>query len=210
MKTLLSAVALLAFIGLLFFGCADEQMQPVQSSSGTLQKQSNGQGAGILRYEEENAYGFIDEDAHLLLVLGINNPSDFCSGIGGMDIFKVKDILLPNADPELRREIMQINCGDVTAIIWQSDEWPADFCDFILNTNPLAIGSANFRYRDNDFWAWWQNNPNANAFGYRANGTMDGPNGEKYNLNFFYKITWDGVATNYMENLNTHLVLRGN
>ena len=42
MKSLLSAFALLIFIGMLFIGCSDKTNQPVESSNITLQKESNG------------------------------------------------------------------------------------------------------------------------------------------------------------------------
>ena len=132
-----------------------------------------GSGAGILRYEAENAYGFIDVDAHLMLVIGINDFSGYCTAGSGMEIFAFKELLLPNADPELRRLIMQITARDVTAVIWQADAWPEDFCDFALNNQPLAVGTANFKYTDNDFNAWWQERPNRNPFGYKANGSVE-------------------------------------
>ncbi|HSW56539.1 MAG TPA: hypothetical protein VLH59_15765 [Ignavibacteriaceae bacterium] len=210
MKTLLSAAALLVFIGLLFFGCSDKTNQPVESSNGTLQKEGSGEGAGILRYEAENAYGFIDVDAHLLLVLGINDFPDFCSGGGGMEWFKFKELLLPNTDPELRRLIMQITARDVTAVIWQADSWPEDFCDFALNNQPLATGTANFKYTDNDFYAWWQEHPNRNPFGYKANGSLESLTGQKYNFNFFDRIIWDWDGSKFMENIKIHLIPKGN
>jgi hypothetical protein len=210
MKTLLSAIALLVFVGLLVVGCSDKTNQPVESSNITLQKEGNGEGAGILRYEAENAYGFIDVDAHLMLVLGINDFPAFCSDEGGMDWFKFKELLLPNADPELRRLIMQITARDVTATIWQADSWPEDFCDFVLNNQPLALGTANFKYTDNDFNAWWQEHPNRNPFGYKANGSVESQNGQNYNFNFFDRIIWDWDGSKFMENVKIHLVPKGN
>ena len=210
MKTLLSAIAFLAFIGILFLGCSDKTTQPVESSNLTLQKVGNGEGAGIVRYEQENAFGFIDYDEHLIIVLGINDMQNFCNGTGGMDIFKFKELLLPNADPELRRMVMSIKAFDVTASVYQADEWPEYFCDFTLSHQPIAVGPANFNYTDNDVNAWWQDNPNANAFGYKANGSLVGPTGQRYNFNFFYRVAWDGVETIYVENVNIHLVPRGN
>lgn len=210
MKTFLSALALLAFVGLLVIGCSEKTTQPVESSNLTLQKVGNGEGAGILRYEAENAYGFIDLDEHLILILGINDVQNFCNGTGGMDIFKFKELLLPNANPDIRRLIMQINARDVSALVYQADEWPADFCAFILSNNPLAVGTANFKYTDNDFNAWWQEHPNRNPFGYKANGSITGPNGQEYNLNFFDRIIWDWDGSKFMENIKINLIPNGN
>ncbi len=210
MKTLLSTIALLAFIGILFLSCSDKTTQPVESSNLTFQKVGNGEGAGILRYELENAYGFIDYDEHLILVLGLNDVQNFCNGTGGMDVFKFKELLLPNVDPELRRLMMQIKAGDITALIYQADEWPEYFCDFALNNEPIAVGSANFMYTDNDFNAWWQEHPNRNPFGYKANGSLIGPNGQEYNFNFFDRVIWDWDGSKFTENVRIHLVPKGN
>jgi len=210
MKAILSAFVLLTFIGLFYIGCSDKSTTSVESNDVTLQKESSGSGAGILRYEAENAYGFIDTEAQLMLVLGINDFPAFCSDGGGMDWFKFKELLLPNADPELRRLIMQITAKDVTAIIWQTDTWPEDFCDFVLNNQPLAMGTANFKYTDNDFYAWWQGNHNSNPFGYKANGSLESLNGQEYNLNFFDRVNWDGIGLRFKENVKIHLVPKGN
>jgi len=210
MKSIFSAVALLTFVGLVLIGCADKSTQPVESSSVSFQKETSGLGAGILRYEAENAFGFIDVDAQLMLVLGINDFSNFCAVGGGMDIFKFKELLLPNADPELRRLIMQITARNVTAVIWQTDAWPEDFCDFVLNNNPLAVGTANFKYTDNDFNAWWQEHPNSNPFGYKANGSLQSQSGQRYNFNFFDRIIWDWDGSKFRENVKIHLVPNGN
>jgi len=210
MKSLLSVFALFVIVGLLIIECSDKSTQPVEFTSGTLQKESNGSGAGILRYEAENAYGFIDVDAHLMLVIGINDFTGYCTEGSGMEIFSFKELLLPNADPELRRLIMQITARDVTAVVWQADAWPEDFCDFAINNQPLAVGTANFKYTDNDFNAWWQEHPNSNPFGYKANGTLVDQSGQQYNFNFFDRIIWDWDGSKYKENVKIHLVSKGN
>lgn len=210
MKRLISAIVLLVFIELIFIGCSDTLTPPDQSSQSFLQKEGNGEGAGILRYEAENYYIFLDFEAQLLLFIGVNDVLETCNGTGGFDIMKFKELLLPNADPELRRLIMQINCGDAAAIVWQASDWPANLCDFALSTEPLAIGTVNFRYTDNDFNAWWQEHPNSNPFGYKANGSLVGLNGEEYNLNFIDRINWDWETTKWIENFKIHLIPRGN
>ena len=210
MKTFLSALALLAFVGLLVIGCSEKTTQPVESSNLTLQKVGNGEGAGILRYEAETYFTFWD--GQLLLIIGCNDLSLACSGGNGYDLFKFKELLLPNSDPELRRLIMQVKVGDATAIVWHMESWPADndLCPFVLNNEPIAIGTANFNYTDNDYNAWWQEHPNRNPFGYKANGSLVGPNGQEYNLNFFDRIIWDWDGSKFMENIKINLIPNGN
>jgi len=210
MKKLLCSFSLVTFVGLLLIGCSDKTVTPVESSAGSLQKENSGSGSAILRYESEGAYGFYDEDTHLLLAIGINDPSSFCSGGGGMDWFEVKELLLPNADPELRRLVLQIRANDVTAIIWQADFPPEDFCAFMLDNEPLASGMVNFMYSDNDCWSVLQGNLNSNAFGYKAQGSLESTGGQSYNLNFFDHITWDWDRTWIRENVKIQLVPNGN
>jgi hypothetical protein len=210
MKTLISVIALLVFFGLLFIGCSEKTAQPVETSTVSLQKESSIEGAGITRYEAESYYTFWD--GQLLLIIGCNDLSLACSGGGGYDLFKFKELLLPNVDPELRRLIMQINAGDATTIVWYMESWPEDndLCPFVLNNEPIAIGTANFNYTDNDFYAWWQGHPNSNPYGYKANGSLVGSNGQEYNLNLVDRIIWDWDGSKFREHGKILLVPKGN
>lgn len=208
MKRLLCTIVLLFSVGLLFFACSDKSTQPVESSKGTLQNIGNGEGAGIT-YETKNAYGFIDVDENLILVLVCDDIHALCSNHGGMEWVKFKELLLPTSDPELRRLIMQITACDVNAIVWKADTWPEDFCDFALNNQPFAVGTANFKYTDNDYCAWWQEHPNRKPFGYEASGSVESLTGQKYNFNFFDRIIWDCDGSKFTEDVKINLVPKG-
>jgi hypothetical protein len=195
MKTFLGVCFLVAFIGLLIIGCSDKSTSPVQTTgvndNPVVLQKDTGPGAWIYRYEGSWYYVFFDEEAGLILTLGLNDIEKNCAGEGGYDVINVKDLYLPNADPDLRRIITQEK-ADVTAIVWQADAFPGwDFwCDFILNNEPFARGIVNYSYKDNDYFAWAQDNSNTNSFGYKANGTLKG-NGKVYKLNFNYRFIWD-------------------
>ena len=199
MKKLFSVFALITFFGLLITGCSDKPIAPVETNETTsntvsLQKDS-GPGAWIIRYEADYwFYFFYDEDAGLALTLGINDISKFCNYEGGFDMDNVKELYLPNADPNLRRMIDFEKAHDYTAMIWQTETDPSsgNLHDFICGHNPMATGLAHFTATDNDFYAWAQDHHNADSFGFKANGTLEGQDGELYKLNFVLRFVHHG------------------
>ena len=199
MNKLFCVFALITFSGLLITGCSDKPITPVEanetnSSAVSLQKDS-GPGAWIIRYEADYwFYFFYDEDAGLALTLGINDISKFCNYEGGFDMDNVKELYLPNADPNLRRMIDLEKAHDYTAMIWQTETDPSsgNLHDFICGHNPMATGLAHFTATDNDFYAWAQDHHNADSFGFKANGTLEGQDGELYKLNFVLRFVHHG------------------
>lgn len=218
MKTFYAFV-LLIFIGLLFMGCSDKSIAPVETvgandNAVVLQKET-GPGAWIIKYDYNGAFWFTDEEAGLVLTLGLNDPWTFCTDFVG-ETFSFRDLFLPNADPELRRILERMKEKDITAKVWQVDPWPTDyenFCTFfgpITPFEPMASGTASFSYRDNDLLSWAQPNNNSNAFGYKANGTLYSLSGQKYKLNLIYNIIWDGdEGANYHEVFKLQLTPTG-
>lgn len=195
MKTFYAFV-LLTFIGLLYIGCSDKSISPIETTGVNdnpvnLQKVT-GPGAWIIRHQETGWFSsYYDENSGLLLTLGLQDNSLGCDGI--TDIYDIKDLYLPNADPNLRRLIAKQK-SNLAAMVWQVTPCPcgSGLCDFIANNEPTAIGVVNFRYNDNDYLAWMQGNNNSNAFITKANGTIEGQDGTFYNLNFMDKVMWDG------------------
>ncbi len=197
MKTFFSFLVLVTFLALLMIGCTDKSVQPSASSSvnkqTTLQKDNTGNGAWLYRYETEIAYMFSDEASKNVILIGFTDPKALCTG-GDYEIFPVKDIYLPNTDPDLRRLIEQVKNKDVSIYVFHIDPWTQDWCEFLSTTgDTLCWGTGKFAYQDNDVYAWFQENPNVNSFGYKANATLYNKDGQKYMLNFVYKTVWDGV-----------------
>lgn len=201
MKKLFLVFALITFFGLLITGCSDKSKAPVETNETTsnvvsLHKDS-GPGAWIIRYEADYwFYFFYDEDAGLALTLGINDISKFCNDEGGFDIDYVKELYLPNADPNLRRMIDLEKAHDYTAMIWQTNSAPDpnNLGNLICEQQPMASGPVKFLARDNDWYAWIQDNKNSDSYGFKANGTLESQEGKFYNLNFVYHFMWDGKS----------------
>jgi hypothetical protein len=200
MKTFYAFV-ILTFIGLLFIGCSDKSIAPVETTgennnNAVLQKVDE-HGAMIIRHDEEMWWGFIDEQAGLMLILGVNDIENACAGTGGLDIINIKDIYLPNTDPDLRRLVALQKGKDFDAMVWETNAWPEDLCGFLDSELPLATGTANLIYTDNDFFAYLYNHSNTNSFGNKANGTLFDQSGQKYKLNLVYRIIWDNIEYNH-------------
>lgn len=207
MKTILSICFLATFIGLVLIGCTDKSITPIETAGVNdnpviLQKGSSESGAWIMRYERNTAAWYYDQESGLVLVIGLTDPWLRCSQGGQLETFEYKLIFLPNADPDLRRLIYKREAEELTAYIWKPVPWPesfSTFCNFLaVAGEPYAIGTVKYLNIDNDYYAYDQDNPNANSFGEKINGTLYGADGQKYKLNMVYRGVWDG------ENLDTY------
>ena len=132
-------------------------------------------------------FGFFDADAGLALVLGMNDLATFCAGGMATDMMSFQEVILPG-DPGLRRWVRQMKGDNVGAIVWSPPSWPFPICAY----DPLAVGTANVVRTDNDVFAGSQDNNNSNAYGFKANGTLVGTDGQVYRLNFVFRAVWDG------------------
>jgi hypothetical protein len=198
MKTLSLALLLMWSVAFVLLGCSDNPGPVVaatphgENTTVSLMKTS-GSGAWVFKYGMYNGYSFLDANTGWMLVLGVNDLSSLCSSGGGLDWFTLNDIYLPNADPDLRRNVYQLKGDGITAIAWRANSWPDDFCSFVATNPPAATGTANFIVTDNDFYAPSQDNKNSNAWGRKADGRLIAPDGQVYQLNFVYRIMWDGA-----------------
>ena len=196
MKRFNYTIILVAVIGLAFAGCIDKVQSPTAADDNTLPSLSKttGPGAWVFKYDQTDAGFFYDPDTKLLLVIGINNIPAFLAGTGGVDVFNFTDIFLPKNDPN-RRDIRKARGSSVAALVYQSDTLPSlgDVLEFLQNGTPVASGNVRYRYNNNDFYAYTQDNKNHNSYGWKVNGTLKG--GDKiYKLNFVYRAVWDGVS----------------
>ena len=192
MKALSFALLLMACVAFVLAGCSDNPgsagvSTPSDENTTVSLGKYPGPGAWVSKYGAEYYAYFTDENTGWLVLFGVNDLSSACAGIGGLDWFTLNDIYLPNADPTLRRNVYQLFGHDVTAMAWHSIN--ANMCE----DPPEAVGTANFINTDNDYYAPDQDNRNANAWGYKATGTLTGPDGQVYKLNLVYRISWDGV-----------------
>lgn len=96
------------------------------------------------------------------------------------------------------RVIEKIHGEEIPTTVWPFavEDWndPEYYCPLFLNNDPLATGTARFRFTDNDFNAPdYQDNKNVNAFGFTSEGWLYGPDGELMRFNSVYRGVWDGV-----------------
>jgi hypothetical protein len=193
MKAVPFGLLVVACLALVVTGCTDNSASIVAPANisdnpATPLMKSPESGALILRQEAKLYLTFFDATSGLRLLLGVSDLSSFCSGVSGFDTWSFKDIFLPNADAEPRRMLRHMTGDNVGAIVWNPDHWP-NICGYV----PLAAGTANVVRTDNDFFAGSQDNDNSNAYGFKAHGTLVGPAGQVYQLNFVLRGIWDGV-----------------
>jgi hypothetical protein len=146
-------------------------------------------GAFVDKYEGEWFFTFVDQDAELRLLLGVD-VSDCSNGNYQIDEMDFLDVYLPSADPnEFERLVAKTRGHNVYAQVWEwPDPPPANNCDYYSNNEPIATGTANVTHTDNDlyFMAPYK----ANAWGWNANGRLEDTNGQVYRLHLLYRAVW--------------------
>ena len=217
MKTMSCALLLFAMFAFVLLGCSDNSA-PVESSTSatdnpptSLMKTSESGGATIITGEALGAYSFLDWETGLYLTLGINDLTKFCERTPPyLDEYSFRQIYLPNADPELQRVIQRVVGTDVTAMVFQVVPGSAtNTRGYICGKVPLMVGTATLVRKDNDTFD--QDVPPVKTFGYKANGTLVAPDGQKYMLNFvWYIVCHDGDIANAKENFKLQLTPTGN
>ena len=124
-------------------------------------------------------FGFFDfdTDAGLSIVLGFD-PYIECTVGASFDVMSYADKILQGG---LR--VNTLEKGEVFASVWPfTDSFD---CGFFTTATRLADGLARYSYHDNDLFGWefCEEKNNINSFGYKANGTLYSPFGEKKRLN---------------------------
>jgi hypothetical protein len=219
MKILSVALLLMALLAFVLMGCSDSSGPNVAPPSTgdkvatSLMKTSDEPGAWIIRDRNETyRMWFIDPEAGLVLVVGINDYAAFCATRrDGMDGVDVKQLFLPNADPELRRKLQQVKASDFSAQVWALNHWAGNPCSSWNSIYPpIAMGTVNYITTDNDALANTQDNPNRRSFGYKATGTLYGPDGQVFHLTFFSRIVYDPDGTFFNQAAKIQLTSVGN
>jgi hypothetical protein len=216
MKILSLALLLMASMAFVLLGCSDNSAPIVAPTStggnpATSLMKASGSGAWVIRsITYDYWYGFLDANSGLVISLGINDYPALCTGDGGTNAFNLKDAFLPNADPDLRRIVEKVKAGDVAVYVWDANLWQGHFCWLYRDFTPIAVGTAHLVNTDNDLIAYLQDNKNSNAFGVKAEGTLNSPNGQiHYKLNFLYRFVWDPDGTKYNETFKIQLTPTG-
>lgn len=179
-------------LSIVFLSCSEKipsaPLETDEQAASVLMKE----GTEIFRYSSENWFSIIDWDAGLRVHFGFPDMNICASDL---EIFDFKDKILPNNDPEAWDRIMTLVKGKgVTAHV---REYPPDYnvyptnCDYYAAVPPIASGTVNLMYKDNDVNAWARD-ANTNVFSLKAQGKLYGPDGQKYNLNASYKAIFKG------------------
>jgi len=199
MKALSALLLLTACMAFVLVGCSDNSGPVVTPTSSAEQLvpllgKTEGPGAWVYTYGIKTFAFFLDPNSGWFLLLGVNDGSDLCTGADGLDMFSISEISLPNADAiEFRRSILKFGGRDLTAMAWRRISPPGPLCAFLQANPPDATGIAKFMFNNNDYYADVQDNPNSNAWGAKANGTLKAPDGQVYQVNLLLRVSWDGA-----------------
>ena len=220
MKHLFSYLFSLLLLGSIFIGCSDQQAPTAGTDNNepVLMKPGGGGGAFVEKYQGEAYFTFIDPDAELKLLLGVD-VSD-CPDGNQIDVLDFMDVWLPNSTwEEVERLVAKTRAHNVYAQVW---EWtfgigpaPGGNCNYYSTHTPIATGTANLRNTDNDVLAglrWWLGldpENNANAFGWKANGTLMGQDDQVFKLNFVWRGVWHPKPDTFMEHYKIQLTPTG-
>lgn len=214
MKTLSFLLLLMANLAFVLAGCTDTPGPVAASASGidnpaALLAKTSGPGAWIYRGTYDTyRYGFLDANSGLAALVGVNDFSTFCVSFeDGIDEFPFKDLLLPDADPDLRRVMEQVKGTDVSISVWDLDVFQGGFCATgRAGYRPIAVGTVHYINTDNDLLAWLQLNYNMNAYGCMAEGSATGPEGQAYRVTIVYRAIYSAVTQGYREVMKIRLI----
>jgi hypothetical protein len=198
MKTLSCSLLLVAMFAFVLLGCSDNST-PVEGSMSVTDNppaplmKTSGSGASIVKYDTYWRYQFLDETG-LLVTVGIDNLYNFCTGATPyLEEISVKQIFLPTGDPDLIRVMQWLIGTDVTAMAFQVVPGSSTTLKgYICGKEPIAVGTVRVVRKDNDALGSTQGDPNAKSFGYKVNGTLEGPEGQKFQLNLVWHIVAHG------------------
>ena len=206
MKTMsVMCVALLAVCFLA--GCRDDStpVNPPQSVAFDGVEAVSGppaqSGPYVVRFDDVYALWFIDVERNLGVIIG-DDIVEFCSsGIPDFEIVSIMDVNLPND----QAAVIDIMWGQhMTASVWPFTTFN---CDLFLNTPPLATGYVNFRYTDNDLYAWMHEDPKRmNSYGITANGLVKTPDFYHGALTVRARILFQAPDNYYLDNSQIHYV----
>ena len=144
-------------------------------------------GANVVRWEGGGAWTFTDWDAGILVVFGAN-MDEFCSGTINFDVVSFMEVTIPQGPDRIKQ---LVKGKDVQATVWP---FPFFDCYLFTTVEPIAYGTVDLIYNDNDLISWARNNKNMNAFGMNAHGNMlSTASGDALRLNF----VWHAIFRDY-------------
>lgn len=199
-STSLLAVALLAFAA-----CSDTPAAPeitdspdistspaatpvTQTLSGFLNGPAMAGGSGVVRIEGTTVVFSTDPARDILALHAQGDDLMFCGGSSGAPIAEIQ--LVENQETFIRR-LAQLK--DAPIFLYRLSDPEPDDCTF-FNENWLYKGTHSLVATDNNFDAFL-NETGANAFGWKANGTVYDPEGTRCKYHEHQNAVWSPDRT---------------
>jgi hypothetical protein len=188
MKTTIIMLAALLVLGLV--GCSSDETPTAITESprgDAVKVDTNFHGATLVRYEDNYAVIFVDEERELQLVIGVD-IAVYCTTGFFPDIVRVMEVTNP-VDQDVVSQLL-MGRGLQAAVF---PLYPFD-CARYVGEGPIASGLADVVSTDNDLYAYFETNtnPRVNSFQTKVNGTLYTPEGTKVLLNCMWKTVWPG------------------
>jgi hypothetical protein len=157
----------MALVATIAAGCSEQPAVPTASSdaaaSPALSIADAPVSAGIvMRGETFIAVGWTDVQEGIFVFIGLD-PVQYCTGPVEFDVIPFQDVELHGGLGTLRR----LQGNDLQTSVWP---FPGFNCGLVTSVTPLATGVSDLVNSDNDFLG--DGRSNANAFGFRAHGTL--------------------------------------
>jgi hypothetical protein len=143
----------------------------------------------VLWYDDPFSFGFPDYRSGLAAWFGIDIAAACSGGDPNISLIHIQDLTLPQAD---QRIIRVANSDALPVTVWRVDNLDEWGCP-IGTAAPIASGQVRVRNTDNDVFAFVGDNPNANAWGVTAQGTLTRTTGQRLQFSSVYRNVWDGV-----------------
>jgi len=155
---------------LLAIGCSDQRLTspPTDEAAAAFSITDAPVEAGIvMRGETMIAVGWTDLKEGIFVLIGFD-PVEYCTGPASFDVIPYQDVILRGGRGTLRH----LQGEGLTTSVWP---FPGFNCALVTTVQPLATGVSDLVNTDNDFYG--DGRSNANAFGFRAHGTLTRTNG---------------------------------
>lgn len=185
MRTTALSLALVAFLAV---GCSEHTAAPTGPADGARTPAYSIDDAppesGIVIRTERGVFpGWTDWDEGFFVFIGID-PRDFCNGVYDYDIIPMQEVNLPDD----RGTLVLLQGEDLRTTVWPFPGFTG--CQLLDIYDPLATGVSDLVYTENR--GYGAGRSNANAFGYRAHGTLTLANGEDAAFSAHWNRTYNG------------------
>ncbi|HSM17679.1 MAG TPA: hypothetical protein VK845_11890 [Gemmatimonadales bacterium] len=183
MRTTALSLALVAFLAV---GCGEPTAAPTGPADGAPAYSIDDAppGSGIVIRTERGVFpGWTDWDEGIFVFIGID-PRDFCNGVYDYDIIPMQEVNLPDD----RGTLVLLQGEDLRTTVWPFPGFTG--CQLLDIYDPLATGVSDLVYTENR--GYGAGRSNANAFGYRAHGTLRLANGADAAFSAHWNRTYNG------------------